>query len=135
MTQSQPLSVFYRDDMAPADAPGNLSKSPSKPRRFLEFLRRTPLWPHVQVTDAFEPVTRDDLLLAHEAAYIDAFLTGWGQASTPVRPDRARASRGECCHMATLANQAKRLTSGRESAAGRCGGEPCFLSFQLGLAA
>ena len=70
------LKIYYRDDMVPADAPGNYSKSPSKPRRFLEFLRQTSLWPHVALEDAFAPLTRDDLLLAHKPAYADAVLAG-----------------------------------------------------------
>ncbi len=70
------LAIFYRDDMAPADQPGNYSKSPTKPMRFLEFLRQTPVWPHVQLCDDFGPVSRQDLLLAHEARYVDAFLAG-----------------------------------------------------------
>ncbi len=70
------LNIYYRDDMVPADVPGNYSKSPTKPRRFLEFLRGTPVWLHVALRDNFGPVTRDDLLTAHTPAYVDAFLTG-----------------------------------------------------------
>ncbi len=70
------LTIHYRDDMVPADAPGNYSKSPSKPRRFVEFLRTTPMWPHIDLHDTFSPLTRDDLLLAHKPAYVDAFLAG-----------------------------------------------------------
>ena len=70
------MKIFFRDDMAPADQPGNYSKSPTKPRRFMEFLQQTPIWPHMQVSDDFEPLTRDQLLLAHEARYVDAFLSG-----------------------------------------------------------
>jgi acetoin utilization deacetylase AcuC-like enzyme len=76
MTMPTHISLYYRDDMVPPDAPGNYSKSPTKPRRFLEFLRPTPLWSHVQLNDAFAPLTRQELLLAHEDAYVDAFLTG-----------------------------------------------------------
>jgi len=77
MTQHLPrLSLFYRDEMVPPDAPGNYSKSPTKPRRFLELLRGTPVWPHVDLCDAFGPVTRADLELAHTEAYVDAFLAG-----------------------------------------------------------
>ena len=70
------ISIFYRDDMAPADVPDNYSKSPTKPRRFIEFLRGTPLWPHIEIHNDFEPLTRDQVLLAHEPHYVDAFLTG-----------------------------------------------------------
>lgn len=70
------VALFYRPELAPADASGNYSKSPSKPRRFVEFLSHTPLWPHVRVIADFEPVTRADLLLAHTPEYVDAFLQG-----------------------------------------------------------
>ncbi len=79
MTNDKPaskLAIYYRDDMVPADEPGNYSKSPTKPRRFLEFLRGTPIWPHIELRDTFSPVTRRDLLLAHTPAYVDAFLAG-----------------------------------------------------------
>ena len=70
------LAIFYRDDMVPADEPGNYSKSPTKPRRFLEFLQDTPIWPHIELRDTFQPLTREDLLLAHTPSYVDAFLAG-----------------------------------------------------------
>jgi acetoin utilization deacetylase AcuC-like enzyme len=76
MTTPTELQLFYRPDMAPHDAPGNFSKSPSKPRRFVEFLQQTPMWPHLQVVGGFDAVQRDQLLLAHEARYVDAFLQG-----------------------------------------------------------
>ncbi len=79
MTNDKPaskLAIYYRDDMVPADEPGNYSKSPTKPRRFLEFLRGTPLWPHIELRDTFSPVSRHDLLLAHTPGYVDAFLAG-----------------------------------------------------------
>ena len=75
-TIGQPVALYYRDELAPADAAGNYSKSPSKPARFKEFLQQTSLWPHVEVHSQFAPVTRDDLLLAHEPRYVDAFLNG-----------------------------------------------------------
>jgi acetoin utilization deacetylase AcuC-like enzyme len=70
------IAVYYRDDMVPPDAPGNYSKSPTKPRRFMEFMRNTPMWPYIEVRDAFGPVRREQLLTAHKSAYVDAFLTG-----------------------------------------------------------
>lgn len=72
----QPLVIYFRDDMAPPDAPGNYSKSPTKPRRFMEFLRSSPLWPHIEVRGGFDPLRRDQLLLAHKPTYVDAFLDG-----------------------------------------------------------
>lgn len=70
------IKILYRDDMVPADQPGNYSKSPTKPRRFMEFLKKTPLWGHVEVSDQFEPVARQDVLLAHTERYVNAFLNG-----------------------------------------------------------
>lgn len=72
------IKVFYRDDMCPPEDYGNYSKSPTKPRRYMEFLQRTPLWGHVEVTDSFEPLTREDVLVAHTPSYVDAFLKGEG---------------------------------------------------------
>ncbi len=72
------MKIFYKDAMAPVDLPGNYSKSPSKPRRFVEFLRNTAVSDHVGVSDNFGPVNRDHMLLAHEERYVDAFLTGEG---------------------------------------------------------
>lgn len=71
-----PLAIYYRDDMAPADSPTNYSKSPTKPRRFLEYLRQTPVWQYAKLRGGFDPMTREQLLLAHEARYVDAFVAG-----------------------------------------------------------
>lgn len=73
---SQPLALFYRDEMAPPDDADNYSKSPTKPRRFVEFLRGTPVWRHIALRTEFEPIGRSQLLRAHEARYVDAFLSG-----------------------------------------------------------
>jgi acetoin utilization deacetylase AcuC-like enzyme len=81
---NQPLrqvAIFYRPELAPQDAGGNYSKSPSKPRRFIEYLQTTPLWPHVKLVGDFQPVTRDDLLVAHAQEYVDAMLDGRGPLS------------------------------------------------------
>jgi acetoin utilization deacetylase AcuC-like enzyme len=72
------MRIYYNPKMAPADAKGNFSKSPSKPRRFVEFLRSTPMWEHVQIVGDFAPVTRDLLRTAHTEDYVDSFLTGKG---------------------------------------------------------
>jgi len=76
------LALYYRDEMAPPDVAGNYSmagnysKSPTKPRRFVEFLRETPVWPHVALHADFPIATREDLALAHEARYVAGFLAG-----------------------------------------------------------
>jgi acetoin utilization deacetylase AcuC-like enzyme len=72
------VRIFYNEKMAPTDAKGNFSKSPSKPRRFVEFLRTTPLWKHVEIVSAFKPVTPEMLRSAHTKAYVDSFLAGDG---------------------------------------------------------
>ncbi len=70
------LALSYRDEMAPPDVAGNYSKSPTKPRRFVEFLRETLVWPHVALHADFAIATREDLVLAHEARYVAGFLAG-----------------------------------------------------------
>jgi acetoin utilization deacetylase AcuC-like enzyme len=73
--RNRKLAIYYRPEMSPLEAPG-YSKSPTKPRRFVDYLRATPLWPRVEIRGDFTPVQRDDLLLAHESGYIDAFCAG-----------------------------------------------------------
>ncbi len=75
-TSPQTLPIFYRPELAPPDAQGNYSKSPTKPRRFMEYLRTTSLWPHIRLIDDFQKVTREDLLLAHVPNYVDAMIQG-----------------------------------------------------------
>ncbi len=69
------LSMFYRPGMSPSEA-ASFSKSPTKPRRFMEFLRETPVWNHVDIREDFKPLTRADLMTAHTFSYVDAFLYG-----------------------------------------------------------
>lgn len=75
-TAAPTVGLWFRPEMSPPDSLGNYSKSPTKPARFVEYLRGTPLWPHVTLRSDFAPVARDHLLLAHTPAYVDAFLTG-----------------------------------------------------------
>lgn len=82
MTDPTKLAIYYRDDMVRADDAGNYSKSPTKPRRFLEFLQASILAPHLIIRADFEPLTRADLLTAHEAGYVDAFLSGTGSLTS-----------------------------------------------------
>lgn len=69
------LKIFYREEMCPPEV-ASFSKSPTKPRRFMEFLRRTPLWQHVGVEPVFPPVTPDELLLAHTETYVRQYMEG-----------------------------------------------------------
>src|SRR6185295_16795423 len=70
------IAMFYRPEMAPSEAV-SFSKSPTKPRRFMEFLCwKTPIWPYVDTREDFHPVDRAQLLNAHTGEYVDAFLTG-----------------------------------------------------------
>lgn len=70
------VAVYFRDELAPPTEAHPISASPTKPRRFMRFLRETPLYAHLTVIDGFGPVGREDLLLAHEPGYVDAFLRG-----------------------------------------------------------
>jgi len=70
------VDVYYRPEVAGPDARGNFSKSPSKPRRFVEQVLRSPLSVATQMREDFRPLERSDFLLAHEAAYVDGFFAG-----------------------------------------------------------
>ena len=77
------LDLYYRPEMAVASDPaGNFSRSPSKPRRFVAHLAASALAPLVATRGDFPPLTREDLLLAHTAEYVDAFLEGRAPLAT-----------------------------------------------------
>ncbi len=72
-----PVSLYYRPEMAVmSDPQGNFSKSPSKPRRFVEHLLAGPLAAHVELRGDFSPLTDDQLRTAHTAGYVRSFFAG-----------------------------------------------------------
>ena len=74
---ARPVRIFYNDAMVPATSGrGDYSKSPSKPRRFMEHLATTEMWRHCDVQADFAPVTPAQLQTAHEAHYVNAYLRG-----------------------------------------------------------
>jgi acetoin utilization deacetylase AcuC-like enzyme len=70
------VAVFYRDELSPPGEMHALSTSPTKPRRFMSMLESTPLFERLEIRDDFDPIAREDLLLAHEEDYVDAYLAG-----------------------------------------------------------
>lgn len=79
----QRVVAHYRDDMSPSTV-DSYSKSPTKPRRFMEYQAKTPVGRFVAAFDGFDPVTPAQLCIAHEASYVEAYLEGhpWGLASS-----------------------------------------------------
>lgn len=72
-----PVSLYYRPAMAVSSDPqGNFSKSPSKPRRFVEHLLAGPLSRHVELRPDFAPLSNEQLRTAHTAAYVRSFFEG-----------------------------------------------------------
>ena len=77
MRHHEPIvDVFYRPEVSAADARGNFSKSPTKPRRFVEWLLRSPIATATRIREEFAPLGRDDFLLAHAPDYVDGFFAG-----------------------------------------------------------
>ncbi|MBE7483628.1 MAG: hypothetical protein HS104_27070 [Polyangiaceae bacterium] len=70
------VDVFYRPEVSAPDARGNFSKSPTKPRRFVEWLLRSPLAAAVRLREDFAPLGRADFLLGHAPDYVDGFFAG-----------------------------------------------------------
>jgi len=70
------VDVYYRPEVAGPDARSNFSKSPTKPRRFVEWLKTSRLREAVRVRADFAPLGRDDFLVAHQPAYVDGFFAG-----------------------------------------------------------
>jgi acetoin utilization deacetylase AcuC-like enzyme len=70
------MDVFYRPEMAlGADPRENVSRSPSKPARFVAYVAGLPLGAHLRRV-SFEPLATEAFLLAHEAAYVEGFFAG-----------------------------------------------------------
>ncbi|MCA8837350.1 MAG: hypothetical protein K8963_05820 [Proteobacteria bacterium] len=81
-TESRPIynrniRLFYRPEMAlKKDRAANYSKSPRKPRLFLQFLRRKKLLSYFDQSPDWKPFERPDFLIAHTRKYVDAFFAG-----------------------------------------------------------
>lgn len=68
-------TVVYRDAMVAPRRDG-YSRSPMKPRLWLEHVRQTALSPRLRLDGGFGVVSADDLRLAHTPEYVAAFLGG-----------------------------------------------------------
>jgi len=70
------IVTHYRPELAPKQV-RSYSQSPTKPRRFMDFVeRQTPLGKYQAVYGDFSPVPREQLLTAHIPAYVQAVLEG-----------------------------------------------------------
>lgn len=76
----------YRPEMSPPEIQC-FSKSPTKPRRFMEFLEKSPIKPYLSTFSNFVGVTPAQLATAHTDAYIQSFLTGLTAEVGRTRPD------------------------------------------------
>lgn len=72
------ILTWFRPEMIPGDVdPGMMaSPSPLKPGKLMAYLKEAGLTPFFQVVEDWNPLGREDLLLAHSAEYVDAFLDG-----------------------------------------------------------
>ena len=68
------IAMFYDERMCPPDV-DSVSKSPTKPRRFMEYLGRQRLLRYLDMRTV-ERVTFEQLRYAHTAKYIHAVLEG-----------------------------------------------------------
>jgi acetoin utilization deacetylase AcuC-like enzyme len=138
------IEVFYRDEVALSDGGrDNFSKTPTKPRRFVEYLAHTALAPYIRINPKFNPATVDDLILAHTAQYVDDFMAGreWRASSNGLDwdPEFARSvlfTTGSLCAAldAALRNPAQIThspTGGFHHATPDAGGGFCTFSGQV----
>ena len=72
------IITWFRPEMVPGDVdPGKMaSPSPLKPGKLMAYLKEVGLIPFFQVVEDWEPLGREDLLLAHSPEYVDAYLNG-----------------------------------------------------------
>jgi len=95
------VDVYYRAEMVALDAPGNVSKSPTKPRRFVEWLEGSPMAGAIQRREDWAPLAEADFLLAHTRPYVEGFFAGRephasanGLAWSPAFADSVRYTNG-----------------------------------------
>jgi acetoin utilization deacetylase AcuC-like enzyme len=69
------IDVFYDNRMVLLDDSTNISKSPSKPKRLMEFINENNLHEHF-VIKPFEPFNKEDFYTAHYKEYVDGFFNG-----------------------------------------------------------
>lgn len=70
------VDVYYRPEMTAPHSGENFSRSPTKPKRFVEWLLGSPLRGAVRLREDFTPLGREDFLLAHDERYVDGFFAG-----------------------------------------------------------
>jgi acetoin utilization deacetylase AcuC-like enzyme len=98
MMRDPQIHVFYRpEQVLTTGAALAGSQSPEKPRLLLEHLARHGLLDSFVIRGDFEPLDRDDFLLAHTPLYVDAFFAGepplCNASRLPWSPELARSVR------------------------------------------
>jgi hypothetical protein len=137
------VDVFYRPEMTAPDASGNYSKSPTKPKRFVEWLLRSHLAPAVRLREDWEPLSKGAFTLAHTPEYVEGFFAGKephaksnGLAWSPAFAETVRYTNGSllAATRAALASPARIAlspTSGFHHATPERGGGYCTFSGQV----
>jgi len=72
------VAIFYRPEMVAKENKHNFSKSPTKPKLFVESLKRNfeDFDARFVLNGEFKPFTNEDFLLAHSKEYVDGFFSG-----------------------------------------------------------
>jgi len=75
MNKSPRLRTFYSDRMSLTFENDNSSRSPEKPKKLLEFLKRHGLFEHLDIVSDFAPFSHEDFYIAHKKDYVDYFFS------------------------------------------------------------
>jgi acetoin utilization deacetylase AcuC-like enzyme len=71
------VRLFYHPEMVlSTDAATNYSKSPLKPKLFVEFLRSRELLQYFDMISNWPPFTPSDFRIGHTKRYVEAFFSG-----------------------------------------------------------
>ncbi len=139
------IDVFYRPELTASDAASNFSKSPTKPRRFVEWLAGSAMAraQAVRIREDFAPLEPRDFLVAHERDYVEGFFAGEaphassnGLAWTPAFAETVRYTNASLLAAITAAcDRPSRIalspTSGFHHATPSGGGGFCTFSGQV----
>jgi acetoin utilization deacetylase AcuC-like enzyme len=71
------IHVFYNPkQVLQSDTSVDFSKSPSKPKKLIEYIDANDLLQHFRFTDKFRPFSNNEFRIAHTKEYVDSFFKG-----------------------------------------------------------
>ena len=91
MMRNSTIKTFYnRRQVLDWNNNNSFSKSPSKPKLLLQFMKKQGFAKHFEIRSCFKPFSREDIMTAHTKNYVDDVFDGVGSCSSnsvPWKPE------------------------------------------------